>query len=200
MPPTVIRCYYHRISVHLFANVAAIPNLFMVETVDSTKLASALDSACQKFADQSRRLKVMVQVNTSREPSKCRAHSQLVFFSIFWFFQTVFKRNFCAVVIMMQKIVSATLYVCIRTAEGSLCYVHFLFFAFTVVETPFVRKIHIFHQKFSTVVTWVTKIVLWRCICVRTVREIIVLCIRLILLLLHPFNSVFSGTTWVSQY
>ena len=50
-------------------NIVAIPNLFMVETVDSTKLATALDNACQKLADQSKRLKVMVQVNTSREPS-----------------------------------------------------------------------------------------------------------------------------------
>jgi len=49
--------------------VVAIPNLFMVETVDSTKLATALDAACQKSAPQSSRLKVMVQVNTSREPS-----------------------------------------------------------------------------------------------------------------------------------
>ena len=49
--------------------VAAIPNLFMVETVDSDKLATALDAACQKLAKQSKRLKVMVQVNTSREPS-----------------------------------------------------------------------------------------------------------------------------------
>jgi len=50
-------------------NVVAIPNLFMVETVDSTKLATALDNAWQKLSDQSKRLKVMVQVNTSREPS-----------------------------------------------------------------------------------------------------------------------------------
>lgn len=49
--------------------VVAIPNLFMVETVDNTKLATALDAACQKSAPQSSRLKVMVQVNTSREPS-----------------------------------------------------------------------------------------------------------------------------------
>ena len=41
----------------------------MVETVDSDKLATALDAACQKLAKQSKRLKVMVQVNTSREPS-----------------------------------------------------------------------------------------------------------------------------------
>jgi len=51
-------------------NAAAIPNLFMVETVDSIKLATALDAVYQKSAAaQSKRLKVMVQVNTSREPS-----------------------------------------------------------------------------------------------------------------------------------
>jgi len=52
-------------------NAAAVPNLYMVETVDSTKLATALDAACQKSesASQSKRLKIMVQVNTSNEPS-----------------------------------------------------------------------------------------------------------------------------------
>ena len=54
-------------------NVVAIPNLFMVETVDNTKLATALDAACQKSSPQAQRLKVMVQVNTSREPSQCCA-------------------------------------------------------------------------------------------------------------------------------
>jgi len=53
----------------IIVNVVAIPNLFMVETVDSTKLATALDAAYQKSAPQSKRLKVMVQVNTSNEPS-----------------------------------------------------------------------------------------------------------------------------------
>jgi len=41
----------------------------MVETVDSAKLATALDAACEKSAPQSKRLKVMVQVNTSGESS-----------------------------------------------------------------------------------------------------------------------------------
>jgi len=51
--------------------VVAIPNLFMVETVDSAKLATALDAACQKCTlPRSERLKIMVQVNTSREPSQ----------------------------------------------------------------------------------------------------------------------------------
>lgn len=54
--------------------VAAIPNLYMVETVDSSKLATALDAAYQKSTDsvtpQCQRLKIMVQVNTSHEPNK----------------------------------------------------------------------------------------------------------------------------------
>lgn len=47
------------------------PNLFMVETVDSEKLASALNDSYEKnrkTADA--RLKVMVQVNTSGEEGK----------------------------------------------------------------------------------------------------------------------------------
>jgi len=41
----------------------------MVETVDSIKLASALDTAWAKQSSDGRRLKVMVQVNTSDEDS-----------------------------------------------------------------------------------------------------------------------------------
>ena len=41
----------------------------MVETVDNIKLATALDAAREKTAEHSKRLKVMVQVNTSQEPS-----------------------------------------------------------------------------------------------------------------------------------
>lgn len=47
------------------------PNLFMVETVDSEKLASALNDSFEKnrkTADA--RLNVMVQVNTSGEDGK----------------------------------------------------------------------------------------------------------------------------------
>lgn len=49
---------------------SAVPNLFMLETVDSVKLADRVNNSWQKkgFA---RRLKVMVQVNTSGEDSKC---------------------------------------------------------------------------------------------------------------------------------
>ncbi|KAK0183224.1 hypothetical protein PV327_001285 [Microctonus hyperodae] len=51
--------------------VLAIPNLFMVETVDTEKLASTVDSAWQKYRKQDdSQLKIMVQVNTSGEKEK----------------------------------------------------------------------------------------------------------------------------------
>lgn len=46
----------------------AIPNLYMVETVDTEKLASALDKAWQKLRKQDNlKLNVLVQINTSGE-------------------------------------------------------------------------------------------------------------------------------------
>uniref|UniRef100_A0A8C3TMB7 Pyridoxal phosphate homeostasis protein n=1 Tax=Chelydra serpentina TaxID=8475 RepID=A0A8C3TMB7_CHESE len=47
----------------------AVPNLFMVETVDSVKLADKVNSSWQKKG-ASQRLKIMVQVKTSGEDSK----------------------------------------------------------------------------------------------------------------------------------
>ncbi|NXU06763.1 PLPHP protein, partial [Buphagus erythrorhynchus] len=47
----------------------AVPNLFMLETVDSVKLADRVNSSWQKKGS-SQKLKVMVQVNTSGEESK----------------------------------------------------------------------------------------------------------------------------------
>ena len=47
----------------------AVPNLFMLETVDSVKLADRVNSSWQKKGT-SQKLKVMVQVNTSGEGSK----------------------------------------------------------------------------------------------------------------------------------
>ncbi|XP_051496835.1 pyridoxal phosphate homeostasis protein isoform X1 [Apus apus] len=47
----------------------AVPNLFMLETVDSVKLADRVNSLWQKKGS-SQKLKVMVQVNTSGEDSK----------------------------------------------------------------------------------------------------------------------------------
>ncbi|XP_034256528.1 pyridoxal phosphate homeostasis protein [Thrips palmi] len=51
--------------------VVQMPNLFMVETVDSEKLATALNNAYEKYRKSSEsRLKVMIQVNTSGEKEK----------------------------------------------------------------------------------------------------------------------------------
>nr|XP_005563112.2 pyridoxal phosphate homeostasis protein isoform X1 [Macaca fascicularis] len=47
----------------------AVPNLFMLETVDSLKLADKVNSSWQKKGSPER-LKVMVQINTSGEESK----------------------------------------------------------------------------------------------------------------------------------
>ncbi|XP_075457519.1 pyridoxal phosphate homeostasis protein [Ascaphus truei] len=49
--------------------LAAVPNLHMLETIDSSKLADKVNSSWQKKG-LAEKLKVMVQVNTSRECSK----------------------------------------------------------------------------------------------------------------------------------
>ncbi|CAO3638515.1 unnamed protein product [Mucor hiemalis] len=49
--------------------VAGIPNLFVVETLDSAKKADALNKACISVSRQNK-LKVYVQVNTSGEEAK----------------------------------------------------------------------------------------------------------------------------------
>ncbi|KAI8645827.1 hypothetical protein BD408DRAFT_474264 [Parasitella parasitica] len=58
---------------HLQSNkckdVAGIPNLFIVETVDSIKLANKLNKACSD-AKRENKLKIYVQVNTSGEEAK----------------------------------------------------------------------------------------------------------------------------------
>jgi pyridoxal phosphate enzyme (YggS family) len=54
-------------------HLAKVPNLFMVETIDSAKTATALNKAFTKVAGQPGhldRLNVMVQVNTSGEEAK----------------------------------------------------------------------------------------------------------------------------------
>ncbi|RLN76178.1 hypothetical protein BBJ28_00002153 [Nothophytophthora sp. Chile5] len=48
--------------------VRDVPNLFMVETVDSIKIANALDKASAEFRDA--QLHVLVQINTSEEEQK----------------------------------------------------------------------------------------------------------------------------------
>lgn len=50
--------------------VVSVPGIFLVETVDSDKLATALDSAWAKQAGDTGKLKVMLQVNTSGEEEK----------------------------------------------------------------------------------------------------------------------------------
>ncbi|RLV87528.1 hypothetical protein DV515_00015602 [Chloebia gouldiae] len=51
------------------SRTSTVPNLFMLETVDSVKLADRVNSSWQKKGS-SQKLKVMVQVNTSGEDSK----------------------------------------------------------------------------------------------------------------------------------
>lgn len=47
-----------------------VPNLFLVETVDSVKLADKVNSSWQRIRGAStQRLKVMLQINTSGEQS-----------------------------------------------------------------------------------------------------------------------------------
>ena len=50
-------------------NLTAIPNLHMVQTIDTAKLATALSNSWEK-QNKPYRLKVMVQVNTSSEENK----------------------------------------------------------------------------------------------------------------------------------
>ena len=47
--------------------IVAVPGIFLVETVDSDKLATALDLAWAKQVEEKGKLKVMLQVNTSGE-------------------------------------------------------------------------------------------------------------------------------------
>lgn len=49
--------------------VTGVSNLYVVETVDTAKIATFLDRACES-ADRQQKLKVLIQVNTSGEESK----------------------------------------------------------------------------------------------------------------------------------
>lgn len=50
---------------------SGVPNIFMVETVDSAKLADKVNSSWQRIrAANTQRLKIMVQINTSGEGSE----------------------------------------------------------------------------------------------------------------------------------
>ncbi|EEB13214.1 predicted protein [Pediculus humanus corporis] len=48
----------------------SIPNLFAVETVDSEKLADALNNYFSKTEDENKKINIFIQVNTSGEESK----------------------------------------------------------------------------------------------------------------------------------
>ncbi|XP_021936728.1 pyridoxal phosphate homeostasis protein isoform X2 [Zootermopsis nevadensis] len=52
------------------SKVVSVPGLYLVETVDTDKLATALDVAWTKQKGQGARLKVMAQINTSGEDEK----------------------------------------------------------------------------------------------------------------------------------
>lgn len=48
--------------------VLSIPNLYIIETVDNEKLAAALHNSWPKFRkDDEEKLKIMIQINTSKE-------------------------------------------------------------------------------------------------------------------------------------
>jgi hypothetical protein len=49
------------------SKVVSVPGLYLVETVDTVKLATALDSAWTKQKGQGTKLRVMAQINTSGE-------------------------------------------------------------------------------------------------------------------------------------
>lgn len=46
----------------------SVPNLYMVETIDSAKLADAVNSSWERL-EKKTKLKIMVQINTSGEES-----------------------------------------------------------------------------------------------------------------------------------
>lgn len=61
-----------------FLFVLAVPNLHIVETVDSVKLADKVNASWQRKGS-AEKLKVMVQVNTSSEESNCHLSAALYY-------------------------------------------------------------------------------------------------------------------------
>ncbi|CAG9854251.1 unnamed protein product [Phyllotreta striolata] len=59
---------------HLQSNkvnkVLCLPNIYMIETVDSQKLASTINKNWEKYRQSDSKLKIMLQVNTSNEEEK----------------------------------------------------------------------------------------------------------------------------------
>ena len=60
-----------------------VPNLYIVETIDSEKLADAVNSSWEKLVKKTK-LKIMVQINTSGEQSNylLSPFSKLTFYSL----------------------------------------------------------------------------------------------------------------------
>lgn len=61
---------------HLNFPISGIPNLFIVETIDSAKKADTLNKACIAV-DRQNKLKVYVQVNTSGEEGKLEMQTKI---------------------------------------------------------------------------------------------------------------------------
>ncbi|KAG2203110.1 hypothetical protein INT47_004917, partial [Mucor saturninus] len=69
LPATIDWHFIGHLQSNKCKTVAAIPNLFLVETIDGIKKADALNKACGTVGRQNK-LKVYVQVNTSGEEAK----------------------------------------------------------------------------------------------------------------------------------
>ncbi|KAL1774494.1 proline synthase co-transcribed bacterial-like protein, partial [Sigmodon hispidus] len=67
--PEIKRYFIGHLQKQNINKLMAVPNLFMLETVDSVKLADKVNRSWQKKGS-TERLKVMVQINTSGEESK----------------------------------------------------------------------------------------------------------------------------------
>lgn len=59
-----------RLQSNKMNKLLCLPNLYMIETVNSQKLASQLNKNWSKFGSLNQKLNVMVQVNTSNEEGK----------------------------------------------------------------------------------------------------------------------------------
>lgn len=58
--------------------VLCLPNIYMIETVDSKKLATQLNKNWSKFDTCNLKLNIFVQVNTSGEDGMCRCNLHLI--------------------------------------------------------------------------------------------------------------------------
>lgn len=66
MPADINWHFIGSIQSNKLKQIASIPNIYVVETLDSLKKALALNTAC---CDRNDRLKIFLQVNTSGEES-----------------------------------------------------------------------------------------------------------------------------------